>query len=747
MRRALQSRWSLFMLRLRTLGVVLATGALACIATSATAKAETRALLVGVSSYRYLDPSQHLKAPSNDVEQMRALLLGRGVARGNVTLLADKVAGAPLPTRERILAEIRRLQSVSRPGDLAVIYLSGHGSFQPDGPDHDEEDGIDEVFLPYDVDIRSPHDKVASIKNAIIDDELGVEAARFREAGVDLWFILDSCFSGTGLRVGDGSNVKMIDPSLLGVDVLRASTKAPDGVRAKNWLKRPGGDRASRSPAGVMKPGRSVFFYASQSHQTSRELTFPFPKSPERTIWRSAFTNMMATALSRRPMLSYGAVIDEANRLMREDRSLRITQIAGYDAEGGMADAAVLGGNASAAAAEWRISGNRIAAGVLQGLDEGTILRLFKAPAAPLSESVGFAIVKRASASDATIDAIREFPCPVVDGLQQCRTAGVIDGANYARFAFSAVDLAVNVTPPRSLANAKPELLQTAVQSFQRLKDNGAVLEGRVAFDESSPDLVWWVTDTGFRISPRDVVPADMEAGAADDFTAETPAEQVDLKVARLLLRAARLERLRRLQALAGQRDGEGQSDIAVSLSFLSRALRSNGTCASEIRSTVVPGADLPGLLPCTVVRVEIRNASDKAYFVGLYFIDDDANIRRLSCATADTSGTGASLVANGRRECTLPYGAPRGPEPGVRFARNGLLVLFTPDNQGLQPDFRSIEMLNNAGPGQTARGSADLTFDRAVMEQSAETKGSSRSAPSVILLEWNLDRHGAPIR
>ena len=203
------------------------------LALTTAARAETRALLVGVAAYRHLDEGQHLSAPRNDVIEMRDLLIRRGVKRQNITILSDP--GKPpdrltaaererLPTRRNIMAALDTLTKSSQRGDFAIVYMSGHGSFQPDqpdGPDRDEEDGLDEVFLPYDVEISSPDGRATIITNGIIDDELGKFSAAIRDKGVDLWFTLDSCHSGTGMRTSGEARNKFIDPAVLGVNVER----------------------------------------------------------------------------------------------------------------------------------------------------------------------------------------------------------------------------------------------------------------------------------------------------------------------------------------------------------------------------------------------------------------------------------------------------------------------------------------------------------------------------------------------
>ena len=222
---------------------------------------------MGVAAYRHLDESQHLSAPRNDVIEMRELLIKRGVKRQNITILSDPGKPADrltnsererLPTRRNIMSALETLTKNSQRGDFAVVYLSGHGSFQPDqpdGPDRDEEDGLDEVFLPYDVEVSSLDGRATVITNGIVDDELGKFAAAIRDKGVDLWFTLDSCHSGTGMRASGEVRAKFIDPAALGVAAERDPTRpAAVGFGDKTAAIKPPG----REPQIAARPRSST---------------------------------------------------------------------------------------------------------------------------------------------------------------------------------------------------------------------------------------------------------------------------------------------------------------------------------------------------------------------------------------------------------------------------------------------------------------------------------------------------------
>src|SRR5450830_198611 len=70
---------------------------------------EMRALIVGVSEYPNLDKELWLEGPRNDASRMREVLRRRGFAANQISVLADGVPGAGLPTRANILGELSRI--------------------------------------------------------------------------------------------------------------------------------------------------------------------------------------------------------------------------------------------------------------------------------------------------------------------------------------------------------------------------------------------------------------------------------------------------------------------------------------------------------------------------------------------------------------------------------------------------------------------------------------------------------------
>lgn len=157
-----------------------------------------KALLVGINDYPggYND----LMGCVNDVQNMQDLLVSLfGFAAADITLITDSRA-----TTSNILSGLNALVSGAKPGDLLLFHYSGHGSQVAD-TNGDETDKLDEILCPYDLDWKS---------KMIRDDDL----AKIFEpvaTGVHIEVFLDSCHSGTGLKLMPGNNGSYRRPRFL----------------------------------------------------------------------------------------------------------------------------------------------------------------------------------------------------------------------------------------------------------------------------------------------------------------------------------------------------------------------------------------------------------------------------------------------------------------------------------------------------------------------------------------------------
>lgn len=154
------------------------------------------ALCVGLNEFANLPRSNWLNGCVNDALEFGALLAsGYGFADPEITVLTDAQA-----TRAEVMGRLEEAMARLRSGELGqlVFTLSSHGTQVPD-EDGDEQDQMDEAFVTYDMAQRGDQWDPSTL---IIDDDLH---RLFDDpptpARIDV--VLDTCHSGTGLRVMD----------------------------------------------------------------------------------------------------------------------------------------------------------------------------------------------------------------------------------------------------------------------------------------------------------------------------------------------------------------------------------------------------------------------------------------------------------------------------------------------------------------------------------------------------------------
>ena len=173
-----------------------------------------KALLIGVGAYPHLPLESQLLGPPNDARAMRAFLTAEwGFEAADIRSLIDEQA-----TKQGILDALEHwLPEATAPGDRVVIYYSGHGSRVRD-IDGDEEDGMDETFVPADYGRANGRDA-----DMLLDDELGAALARLGDRRVLL--IADSCHSGTVSRSMDRDEAPRYDDARPRYLPVRASSR------------------------------------------------------------------------------------------------------------------------------------------------------------------------------------------------------------------------------------------------------------------------------------------------------------------------------------------------------------------------------------------------------------------------------------------------------------------------------------------------------------------------------------------
>lgn len=258
----------------------------------APAQATQRALLVGVSELVNQSPAIWLNAPRNDVMLMRRALLTQGLAANNITILADGVDGADLPSASRVQQALRDLLEKSRSGDVAVLYFSGHGMRWRD-PERsfNEPDGLSERFLARDARGRvgTAHALAGDIRDADMDRWIQAFLAR----NVFVWAVFDTCSAASMTR--SARTTPEAETQVPGDEVrfrgLRsdqlAAVAAPDTPPVA----------IPRSPP--IPRARYVAFFASESHQVTPELKLP--RGQRQAAPQGLLTWAVAESLSRKP--------------------------------------------------------------------------------------------------------------------------------------------------------------------------------------------------------------------------------------------------------------------------------------------------------------------------------------------------------------------------------------------------------------------------------------------------------------
>ncbi len=147
------------------------------------------ALLVGINRYKFPNKVSPLEGCVNDVEDMKALLIGKfGFEPENIKVLINDEA-----THQGIIDAFKsHLIAQAQRDDIVVFHYSGHGSMMRDEENGDEADGWDETIVPYD----SRGEDVFDIN----DDQLNGLLRGLSLKCKNISFIFDSCHSGTATR-------------------------------------------------------------------------------------------------------------------------------------------------------------------------------------------------------------------------------------------------------------------------------------------------------------------------------------------------------------------------------------------------------------------------------------------------------------------------------------------------------------------------------------------------------------------
>ncbi|RCK80308.1 MAG: Metacaspase [Candidatus Ozemobacter sibiricus] len=228
-----------------------------------------KALLVGIGNYPH--PPSRLLGPVADCRAIQTILRSDrfGFKPEDIRTLFDEQA-----TYENILRGIaEHLIRGTGPGDLAVFYYSGHGTYITD-TNQDEPDGRDEALCPYDLQPTG--------ENYLIDDLLRRYFRLLHDR--ELVVILDCCHSGSTHRALGGPQGTP--------KYLRAAL--PNPAIPRNQAEQFGPRRFGlREEDGRDSNPRQIYFGASRDIETALEVDMGSP--PTR---RGVFTTALEAGLA-----------------------------------------------------------------------------------------------------------------------------------------------------------------------------------------------------------------------------------------------------------------------------------------------------------------------------------------------------------------------------------------------------------------------------------------------------------------
>jgi len=414
-----------------------------------------RALLVGVTKYDNLPENEWLAGPANDAELVRDYLMSNPVSpfvADNVTVLTTDLEGTQKPTRAAIMTALDDLAAKAEAGDLVYVQFSGHGTRQPASDLKTEIDGKDEIFLP--MDVGRFDTATGKVPNAIIDDEIGEKLDAIRDKGAFVWFVNDSCHSGTSTRnlsTAAGERYRQVLPETLGI--------TPD-MFPKVETTRSMGSEPDEAPVNLIdddgqpdgKRGGMVAFYAARTVEKAPEM--PMPEGDPSAKQFGVFTYTMMQRLAQNPAGSYRQL---AEAILQEYAAAGRTMPTPMF-EGDL-DAPVLGVAGDQPLQQWKIAVVdgivQLPAGRLNRVEPGTKLAILPGPQSSMDETLGYLDVR--SATNMTSQLL-----PSTFRERAALSVAAIPKDAYARVAETSVNFEIKVAQPDAAVHPEQAAMVTA---------------------------------------------------------------------------------------------------------------------------------------------------------------------------------------------------------------------------------------------------------------------------------------------
>ena len=710
------------------------------------AHAKKHALLIGVSAYD--NPSiRPLSGPRNDVILLWRYLTTNGFDAENIRVLAEDLPEAasiprPLapPTRAAIMEGFRDLATRAAPGDFVVVHYSGHGTTQPEtsaSSGSPEAGDRDQILLPkdagnYDNDART-------IRNGIVDDEIGVALDSIRAKGAFVWVIVDACHAGTVTRSGSAVT-RGAQPEALGVP--RAAIKP--ALRSTMQANKP--QRTGLVPNIAAKASLVGFFAVdSWTEAIEREFQFtgdyaPGPHGgPPRF---GVFTYHLVRALNAGKARTFRDLARIVSLDIASSGSVAQAPLPYFD---GDLDLTLMGGESKFAARfPAAIEDGKIIidAGMLHGFDAESNVALFDGPLDD-AKRLGAARVQSADAARAKAE--------IEGALADATTlwASVEAPAVALRYR---VGVVAQDESQRARLHA---LLGLALSQDQIGQAIDVVETGERDIDVRSSGGALWLTPDGraFQTDPNSYERslAIRVDGRQDEVVA------ADLRKALFALaRAANLVRI----ASAADLGGAPNDDLQISMEVLresdaSRIADPKRACGEFSRPAaplMMTSGDAAPISHCDQVRISVVNRGERDMFIGVFYLTPTGGIA-LPVSDWRRNGCVAITPAKSTRPLSLLTPIKTWTAAGPTFAGiHRVLVFAIPRTQTtglslchlLQQDMasarRDVVALRNTSRRKGFLGMLDRIAAAEPALRANPFEDSPEDAASVVVRQFTLD-------
>ncbi|MBX9760656.1 MAG: caspase family protein, partial [Beijerinckiaceae bacterium] len=712
------------------------------------ALAKKHALLIGVAEYD--NPSiKALSGPRNDVILLWRYLTGSGFEPADIHVLAEGLpedASVPranaAPTRAAIIDGFRNLAEQAQQGDFVVVHFSGHGTTQPQTASSasamPEAGDRDQVLLPKDA---GDYDNAArTIRNGLVDDEIGEALDAIRAKGATVWAIIDACHAGTVTRSGAVAT-RGTQPDALGVPAsptLRSAQRPPQAQQREGLVRDMGG-KASL-----------VGFFAvdSWTEAIEREQQFSgtFAPGPRGGAPRfGVFTYHLVRALNSGRAQTFRDLARLISLDIATSGSLAQAPPPFFD---GDLDLTIAGGEAKfarrfpAAMEDGKIM---IDAGALQGFDEDAEVALFDGP---LEDARRLVAARIESADAARATAVVKGQPPAGSNLWASVEAPGI-----------ALRFRVGVRADDDVERAKVrELVQRAVSAVDAPSAIGIEIvdEGERDIDVHLAHGRLWLAPEGKPLEPDQTsytrsLPIDFAGRPAGDTAA-------DLRKALFAFaRAANLVRV----ASAAELGGRANDDVQISLERVretdpARLANAQRACSEFTRPTPaapLASGDSAPLGHCDQVRISVSNRGDRDLFIGVFYLNPIGGVavpvpawRQNGCVTylPAKSTTPLKMVTTVRTwtatgpshaglHRVLVFAIPR-----TQTSALNLCHLLQPDAEAAR---REVVALRNAGGRKGLLGLLDRVASAEPNLRSANPfEDSPEESASILVRQYTLD-------